>query len=715
MKKQIIRIFAVLLTAILVFGLMPTVSFAGGGDPISDGYVFAAYPMAGEHPTKAPVPSDFSDSEMFTVKDYSYLNDAGFGRAVFDEECFENGETYRLQITLKAKGDYNFEKDSVLYINDRKASNDVITYDEAVISVDLTCVSETNTVTFDANGYGTAPDPIQVPNGATIWDAIQNFNAVRIPDQPYMCFWDWDDDPFSVDNIFSFKNTITEPITLYAIWQRGLKSVELYVTLPDRCMTEYTTGPIVRAERNARYSVYGDEFYYGQDVIGIADGIYGDALQKGQTYYSRATVSGRLGANIPSVKLHGAKLLGTRRLSDWSFDVLFSVTIPSGNTITDCSFYLETPRAGTSAEGWPESGSLTPGLIAEADQWYPTSGVGVSAPCEGVFEAGKTYYTRMDFRPAGSYNIDYKTLKPKAVGLNVKIEQMLDLASWYAIPNFVGACVSVKIPQIYNFTAEVPYGGGKIRYDRAPSDYWVTIMDFREEEGPITLEAKADPEHMFKSWYDAKSYDMLSKNAVYTFNLDHDVYIKANFVKKTPFVDVGAWDYFYEPVLWAIEHEPVITGGTDATHFSPKKACTREQIVTFLWKANGEPEPESSENLFVDVKPGKYYYKAVQWAVQKGITGGVGDGKKFGVGQTCTREQAMTFLWKAKGSPNPSSYHNPFSDVKEGKYYYKAVLWAYNRKPQVTGGVGGGKFGVGQTCTRAQIITFLAKVYGPAG
>ena len=93
----------------------------------------------------------------------------------------------------------------------------------------------------------------------------------------------------------------------------------------------------------------------------------------------------------------------------------------------------------------------------------------------------------------------------------------------------------------------------------------------------------------------------------------------------------------------------------------------------------------------------------------------MGDGKKFGVGQTCTREQAMTFLWKAKGSPNPSSYYNPFSDVKEGKYYYKAVLWAYNRKPQVTGGVGGGKFGVGQTCTRAQIITFLAKVYGPAG
>ena len=238
-------------------------------------------------------------------------------------------------------------------------------------------------------------------------------------------------------------------------------------------------------------------------------------------------------------------------------------------------------------------------------------------------------------------------------------------------------------------------------------------MDFAAvEEGPVTLEAKPDPEHLFKMWYDAKTFERLSKDAVYSFQLDRDMHIRAEFVERLPFEDVGAWDYFYEPVQWAIHHDPVITGGKDDTHFAPKDPCTREQIVTFLWKAVNAPEPQSAENPFSDVKPGKYYYKAVLWANEKGVTGGVGDGK-FGVGKTCTREQAMVFLWKAAGAPEPQSTENPFRDVKAGKYYYKAVLWAVENG--VTSGTASGVFGVGKTCTRAQIITFLYKVFGPKG
>ena len=90
-----------------------------------------------------------------------------------------------------------------------------------------------------------------------------------------------------------------------------------------------------------------------------------------------------------------------------------------------------------------------------------------------------------------------------------------------------------------------------------------------------------------------------------------------------PFEDVAEGKYYYEPVLWAYYHNPQITGGTDATHFSPKKDCTREQIVTFLWKASGSLEPKTSNNPFNDVKSGKYYFKAVMWAVENNITGGV--------------------------------------------------------------------------------------------
>lgn len=177
-----------------------------------------------------------------------------------------------------------------------------------------------------------------------------------------------------------------------------------------------------------------------------------------------------------------------------------------------------------------------------------------------------------------------------------------------------------------------------------------------------------------------------------------------------PFSDVPANKYFYLPVIWASHSNPLITGGTDATHFSPDKTCTREQIVTFLWKSAGAPDwfDENTTNPFTDVKPGKYYEKAVLWAVERGITGGV-SANKFGVGKPCTREQAVSFLWKNAGSPEPETEECPFSDVQKGKYYYKAVLWAVENG--ITGGVGGGKFGVGKPCTRAQIVTFIYKVY----
>ncbi|MBQ5467292.1 MAG: leucine-rich repeat domain-containing protein [Oscillospiraceae bacterium] len=181
-------------------------------------------------------------------------------------------------------------------------------------------------------------------------------------------------------------------------------------------------------------------------------------------------------------------------------------------------------------------------------------------------------------------------------------------------------------------------------------------------------------------------------------------------VWENPFADVTEGKYYYKAVLWAYNHDPQVTGGTDTTHFGPNKNCTREQIVTFLWKAAGAPEPTSTTNPFTDVKPSKYYYKAVLWAVENNVTGGVSD-TLFGVGRPCKREQAVTFLWKACGSPEPRTSESPFTDVQPGKYYFKPVLWAVENK--ITGGVTATLFGVGRTCTRAQIVTFLYKAFGP--
>lgn len=176
--------------------------------------------------------------------------------------------------------------------------------------------------------------------------------------------------------------------------------------------------------------------------------------------------------------------------------------------------------------------------------------------------------------------------------------------------------------------------------------------------------------------------------------------------KTNPFEDVAEEDYFFTPVMWAISQDPQVTSGVDATHFAPHNNCTREQIVTFLWAAAGKPEPAGTGNSFTDVKPDAWYYKAVMWAVEHQITAGFPDGS-FGVSQSCTRAQAMTFLWASMNRPTPETSESPFFDVKEGDWFYNPILWAAEH--QITAGIGDGLFGVDYTCTRCQIMTFLYK------
>ncbi len=172
-------------------------------------------------------------------------------------------------------------------------------------------------------------------------------------------------------------------------------------------------------------------------------------------------------------------------------------------------------------------------------------------------------------------------------------------------------------------------------------------------------------------------------------------------VYENPFVDVKDSDYFYEGVRWAVESG--VTSGVDATHFGPRKNVTRGQVVTLLWKAAGSPEPTTTENPFVDVKKTDYFYKAVLWAAEKGITTGV-DTTHFAPSKDCTRAQIVTFLWKYAGSPEPTITENPFSDINQYSGYYKAILWAYENK--ITAGTGD-KFGTKDICTRAQTVVLL--------
>ena len=180
------------------------------------------------------------------------------------------------------------------------------------------------------------------------------------------------------------------------------------------------------------------------------------------------------------------------------------------------------------------------------------------------------------------------------------------------------------------------------------------------------------------------------------------VFMKASGNPQTGvFVDVPEGSYYEEAVNWAVEKG--ITTGTDATHFSPDGICTRAQAVTFLWRAAGSPAAKSAVMPFADVKVGSYYYDAVLWAVENGITKGTSD-TMFSPDATCSRAQIVTFLWRSQKSPAAGTA-NPFTDVKASAYYADAVLWAV--KEDVTKGTTNTTFSHDANCTRAQIVTFI--------
>lgn len=204
---------------------------------------------------------------------------------------------------------------------------------------------------------------------------------------------------------------------------------------------------------------------------------------------------------------------------------------------------------------------------------------------------------------------------------------------------------------------------------------------------------------------DGKELSLTKKSDTeYTFVMPAGkVEITPSFVKQTPsqaFVDVKTGDYFYDAVLWAVEKG--ITNGTSAETFSPEAPCTRAQIVTFLWRAAGSPVVNYAMDLS-DVAGDAYYAEAVRWALSEGITTGTSD-QTFSPDAVCTREQAVTFLYRAAGSPAVSG-ESAFEDVGADAYYARAVAWAAQNG--VTNGISQALFGTGSDCTRAQIVTFL--------
>ena len=216
-----------------------------------------------------------------------------------------------------------------------------------------------------------------------------------------------------------------------------------------------------------------------------------------------------------------------------------------------------------------------------------------------------------------------------------------------------------------------------------PADEAVARLAFRPlDEGVTSLAVNTD--HLGSQQYENREWIALELPSL------------------NPFTDVPEDGFYYEPVLWAVK-EGITTGVTDTT-FNPGGDCMRGHVVTFLWRAMGSPEPKTTVNPFVDVKTTDYFYKAVLWAYENGITNGL-DSTHFAPTGLCNRAQVVTFLWRAMGSPTPTTSQSTFTDVTGNAWYVAPVLWAVENG--ITNGMGDGIFGVESICNRAQVVTFL--------
>ena len=260
-------------------------------------------------------------------------------------------------------------------------------------------------------------------------------------------------------------------------------------------------------------------------------------------------------------------------------------------------------------------------------------------------------------------------------------------------------------------------GSSRPRYDvttpSKPENGSVTVDPERARSGSrVTVTVTPDSGYKLGELVvtdrDGKKLELTDKgNGQYTFTMPSGkVEVAAEFVKEvevSPFADVATDAYYYDAVKWAVNKG--ITNGVSETLFGPDQACTRAQIVTFLWRAAGSPEPKSG-STFADVAADAYYAKAVAWAVENGITKGTSE-TTFHPDETCTRAQGVTFLYRALGKL--AAAQAGFTDVAADSYYADAVNWAAENG--VTKGISETLFGPDGSCTRAQIVTFLYRAY----
>ena len=430
-------------------------------------------------------------------------------------------------------------------------------------------------------------------------------------------------------------------------------------------------------------------------------------------------------ADLPDGKVFtayaGATLASTPVGTGWK-----SSSLPSGLTLNETTGAISgTPtEAGTFAvtvatykDDLVAEKKLTlvvepaPLATANATVAAPVTGASVSSAAGGTgfyaanttwspdataFAASTAYTVQIELETTGNYVFDNNTvfqINGNTVTPSAKTSETATIS--YTFPATAGNGGGSSGGGVSSYTLTFNVNGGSAI--SAVSKTSGTTVD-------LTAYKSTKTGYTFDGWYsDAK---LTTKVTSVKLTANTTVYAKWTAASDLPFTDVPADAYYKDAVKWAVDEG--ITEGTSATTFNPNGICTRAQAVTFLWRTSGSPAPTVTSCPFTDVSKDAYYYKAVLWAVEKGITKGTSD-TTFSPAKDCSRAQIVTFQYRTAGSPATDTV-NPFTDVASEAYYANAVLWAV--KEGITQGTTTTTFSPNDDCTRAQIVTFLFRQLG---
>ena len=545
-------------------------------------------------------------------------------------------------------------------------------------------------VTMVIDGYGNA---VARPNSAKEGKEIQ---LTAIPDKGHH-FKEWQ---ATSGNIRITNDKFTMPagnVTVKAIFEANTYTVKLYAN--------------------------GGTIASGQDVTSYTYGVGATLPTADDMTYTGHTFKGWYGnenlTGSPIAAIGGAETGNKEYWAKWEINQ-YTITVKPENGKADITITQDygTPitaptltREGYQFNGW--------------DKTFPTTMPAGDMTITAQWTLNRYTISYNLNNGTATGNPDSYTVESDAITLNTPTRPGYTFTGWSGTGLDGENNMTVTIPTgstgERSYTAHWRYNGGgsggsssyPITIPGKTENGTVTVSPRSAEKGDtVTITAKPDSGYQLDDLTvtdkNGKELKLTDKgNGKYTFTMPAGkVEINAAFVKEveiSPFSDVSTSAYYYEAVKWA--QEKGITGGIGNGLFGPNQPCTRAQIVTFLWRAAGSPEPKTMSS-FADVSMDAYYAKAVAWAVENGITTGTGDGK-FSPDATCTRAQSVTFLFRAIGKLVDSKAE--FSDVLTDSYYANAVAWAVENG--VTHGIGDGLFGPDNSCTRAQIVTFLFRAY----